>query len=191
MVFYVYELRDPDTMLPFYVGKGSGDRMYRHENAVRNWATNRMADHNTYLYNKIKKILDGGKRVKHFKVFETNDENEAFEKEKELIKSYREAGFKLCNILDGGEGYSGGTHKLSEEAKQKIGNALRGKSKSIEHRKALSDAKYKNPIRAWKGKTFSAEHKRKLSEAAIARHKREKEALQNGKGSEADQCSRG
>jgi len=172
MVFYVYELRDPDTLTPFYVGKGSGVRMYIHERAVRNWTDPFMKTYNPHLYNKIKKILDAGKRVIPQKVFETDDEEVAFEKERVLIEAYRKSGLILCNVLDGGEGYRGGTHTLSEEAKKKIGDALRGKPKSEEHREALRQAKYKNPVRAWKDKKFSEEHKQKLREA-------KQQALQN------------
>lgn len=33
--FYVYELRDPRNGLPFYVGKGKGDRINAHEREAR------------------------------------------------------------------------------------------------------------------------------------------------------------
>lgn len=185
MVFYVYELRDPDTLLPFYVGKGSGGRMYIHERAVRNWTNPLMKSYNNHLYNKIKKILDNGKRVIPQKLFETEDEEAAFEKERVLIEEYRKAGLILCNVLDGGEGYKGGTHTLSEESKKKIGNALRGKPKSDEHKEALRQAKYKNPVRAWKGKKFSEEHKQHLRDAK-AKTRAIREGL-NAQDSEANQ----
>ncbi len=167
--FYVYELRDPETGIPFYVGKGKGDRMTRHERDVRTWTTFKCKQYNPHLFYKIKKILDKGLRVHHSKVFETEDEQIAFDKERELIALYRKAEVSLCNILDGGEGNCGGHNPASEERKKKVGDALRGVPKSVEHKEALRQAKLRNPVRAWAGKTFSEEHKAKLKAAAQKR----------------------
>lgn len=163
MVFYVYELRDPNTLLPFYVGKGKGDRMYRHERAVLTWKNPRVR--NPYLFNKIKKIIDQGDRILTQKVFETDDENLAFTKERLLIQEYRSLGYKLCNLLDGGEGHSGYGHPHSEETKKKISDASKGVAKSEEHKEALRQAKLAHPVRYWEGKTLTSEHKQRLKDS--------------------------
>ena len=51
--YYVYHLIDPKTNLPFYVGKGRGDRMFHHEKYVKN---NRIVD-NKFLFYKILNIF--------------------------------------------------------------------------------------------------------------------------------------
>ena len=74
--------------------------------------------------------------------------------EKFYIKKYKakEVGY---NLTDGGDGHLG--FIMTEETKQKLSEAKKGKTFSKEHKQKLSEAK--------KGKTFSKEHKQKLSEA--------------------------
>ena len=52
-------------------------------------------------------------------------EKEAFSHEVLLISCFKDMGYKLCNLTDGGEGASG--RVLSEEHKQKIGAAQKGR----------------------------------------------------------------
>jgi len=79
--FYVYELYDPLNDKVFYIGKGSGDRINKHESLVRQNKHN-----NKHLANKIKKMwkldIDVGKR----KIFFTNNEAEAYIFEKKHLK---------------------------------------------------------------------------------------------------------
>lgn len=168
MKFYTYELRDPRTHIPFYVGKGSGDRIHIHENSVKNWTTVPMKTHNPHLFNKIKKLLAEGVSVEAVKVFETSSEQEAFEKERELISLYRLQGIKLCNILDGGEGAVGHRFSHSEETKRKMSESSKGKLKTKEHRESLRMAKLKKPTKYWKGKSFSEDHRKRLSDTKKA-----------------------
>lgn len=61
--FYVYKL-DPSNRQPFYIGKGTGDRMYQHE-----WYHNRLYETTTHnnqlLKNKIKKVLRQSDQITH------------------------------------------------------------------------------------------------------------------------------
>lgn len=91
-MYYVYELIDSRINLPFYVGKGKGNRAYYHLSENK-----RMRIENPRKYNKIQKIKSEGYEpsvniVKYF-----DDENEAYDYEELLIKKY---GRK--NIDDGG-----------------------------------------------------------------------------------------
>ena len=159
-IFYVYVLKTVDGNI-FYVGKGSGDRMYQHIKIAKGNSLSRKK--NPKLYNKISSILNSGGYVNSEVIFSSKLENECFSKEVEIIESI---GLNnLCNLTTGGEGTSG--YKLSEETKKKMSEAKKGKKRvfSDEHRKKLSEAKKKNPINAWKGKKLSEETKKKMSEA--------------------------
>ena len=74
--------------------------------------------------------------------------------EKFYIKKFnaRQVGY---NLTDGGDGHLG--FIMTEETKQKISEAKKGKTPSEETKQKLSEAK--------KGKTLSEEHKQKISEA--------------------------
>lgn len=103
-MFYVYIYYDPrkSPIEPFYVGKGSGDRMYFHLKDNKNSPKTQ----------KIKKIFKSNKEPIIKKVFETNDEEEAYEFEEFLIQEIGTnfyEGLKdgpLCNMKPGGLGNS-------------------------------------------------------------------------------------
>lgn len=135
-MYYVYELVNSKDNQVFYVGKGQKNRMYDH---VRKFKSNQKFN-NMHLYYKLKNIFDSGNTVIYRKEnFEI--EADAFSKEIELIKLYREQKINLCNITDGGEGSSGLKRVFTEEHKQK-----------------LSDRKFDNPTRYWKDKKFTEIH---------------------------------
>jgi hypothetical protein len=147
-MYYVYNLIDPRNNLPFYIGKGKGYRMMDHIYTVKNNLKYRSK--NRHLYNKIAQILTLGFDVLCKKVFETEDEQLAFDFEKKMIE---EIGLEnLTNLTNGGEGYS---RKLSEDHKRKL---------SEDHKRKLSES-HKGLKGFWKGKTLSEETKKKMSEA--------------------------
>jgi len=187
MDYYVYKLVDPRTNKIFYVGKGCKKRMYEH---VKNVQRGRIPNNNRHLYHKIKQILDLGLKITYKKLFFTKNEQQAYNKEKELITKI---GLKtLCNITSGGEGnsqiigaYIGRKHsdrtkekisiarkgqKLSEETKKKISSALKGRIHTKTARKKLSYAH--------KGKILSKEHRKKISESMKGRIPWNKKCLQ-------------
>ncbi len=94
--WYVYMLFDPDTELPFYVGKGTGDRIDQHEQDLDN----------DFLGNPAKKwiirnILARDKQVLKRKVAEFDSEQEAYIYESKLITLF---GSFLTNIMPGSDG---------------------------------------------------------------------------------------
>lgn len=157
MKFYVYFLIDPRTDAVFYVGKGSGDRISYHTRLIVSGEIH----YNRRLHNKIAKILRLGLRPIEFKVFEIDDEQAAFEMEKEEIA--RIGIDNLCNLTEGGEGSSGFEH--TEEAKRKISLGNRGKKRSEEHKKKISLA---NKGNTWnKGRILPDSHRSNISDSMI------------------------
>lgn len=120
MNFYTYLLIDPDTLQPFYCGKGVGRRMYEHYR-VRSRLTNQL------LKNKICKLARQGKKIIYEKVLVNVSEDLAFAKEIELIKQYGRKVDKtgiLCNLTEGGEGNSAywTTERKEKKSKQMKGD---------------------------------------------------------------------
>jgi len=103
--FYVYKLVDPRSKLPFYIGKGNGNRIYSHEQLVKN---NKVPNGNTYLFNKIRKILKLGYSIEYCKIAENISEQDAFQLEISEIQKYGIRGVGcLCNLTIGGDGVTG------------------------------------------------------------------------------------
>ena len=142
---YVDYTKEPDPR-PFYVGKGS-------EGRVRDFKRND-------LHESIAKKYGIERRVE----FETDNEQEAFEKERELINRYRtfmnhEPGQWGANFTQGGDGTSG--WQPSKETRKRIGDNQRGWKHTEESKKAIGEA----TIRIHTGKKRSEETRRKLSES--------------------------
>ena len=200
--FYVYQLKIDNGEI-IYIGKGTGNRMYKHIQIAN--GNSRSRETNPKLYNKISSIIRKGGYVNSEVIFESSNENDCLLKEIELIK---QIGLdNLCNLTEGGEGTSGYIRSdewkrnkskamkivmkdiwknrsrserdeiaqkiskslegldierngywtgktLSEETKQKMSDAKKGKCKSVEHRKKISEA--------LKGRKLSDTHKQNL-----------------------------
>lgn len=94
--FYVYEYRDPLTGIPFYVGKGIGDRWKQHIGRT----------HNVIMRSKLEKLKVAGLEPCIIKVHEGLTEQDALDKEAVLISKYGRIieGGSLCNFSLGGQG---------------------------------------------------------------------------------------
>jgi hypothetical protein len=119
-MFYVYVYRDPRPTKgnqPVYVGKGTGDRDISH------WAK---GSHNKPFQDFISHLKQRGLVAVCQRVFETENEEEAFTKERELIALYgrRDTGTgTLFNRTDGGEGVAGSI-KTDEQKQADKNNSL-------------------------------------------------------------------
>lgn len=111
-MFYVYVYRDPrptKNNQPVYVGKGTGDRDLSH------WSR---GSHNKPFQDFIAHLKARGFVSICERVFETENETEAFTKEIELIALYGRRNLKqgsLFNLTDGGEGGSGAVRSDAEK----------------------------------------------------------------------------
>ena len=91
--YYIYSYRDPQKQLPFYIGKGSGNRKLRHLKETKETTEN-------YLkWCKIQSILNRGEEPLIEIMFETNSEQEAYDKEAELIAKYGRIDFEENGCL--------------------------------------------------------------------------------------------
>lgn len=117
--FYTYALIDPRDGLPFYVGKGSGKRMYRHTDN----------SHNPHVRRRISEIVSSGLKVIHEKLFESEDETLCFLIEILAIDFFGR--IALLNLTNGGEGlFLNGYHRHSGNSGSK--HYLFGKKQSKE-----------------------------------------------------------
>lgn len=119
--FYVYEWYIIDTGEVFYVGKGTGNR-YKSMNSRNYFFQCMLGSHDCDVR----------------KIYEDLTEEEAFKKEIETIKFYREnTNYRLTNQTDGGEGSTG--WKPDEEFKKK---------QSKIHKIQWTDENFKNKMLA-------------------------------------------
>jgi group I intron endonuclease len=123
---------------PFYVGKGKNKRLEEHL-----WESR--LKHDDFKSRKIKSIINDGYKPLFIKVKENLTENDAFDLEINLINLIGRYNLNLgplTNLTNGGDGISGliktETHrknlsissfgkKMSDEAKRKVSESLRGK----------------------------------------------------------------
>src|ERR1035437_2666382 len=126
--FYTYLHCKPDG-IPFYCGKGFGDRAFKF-NSGRN-------KHHNNIVEKYGKVNIG------VFVFPCESETQAFADEIQHIAQLRREGYELCNYSDGGEGPTGAIRsietrkKLSESHQGQISHML-GKSHTKETKDKIS-----------------------------------------------------
>lgn len=114
---------------------------------------------NSYLHRAIRKY--GIEYFEWEEICTAENKDELIKKEISFIRHYKNAGFHLYNMTDGGEGTSG--YKLTEATKQKISKANKGKVRNIG--KVVSISTRNKLSEAHCGKILSEEHKHKISES--------------------------
>lgn len=139
MKYYVYQLLDPDTNSPFYIGKGSGNRAWSH-NLFKD------GNENPYKDRYIKKLHSQNQEpiVQILKYFD--DEKLAYQYEELITESI---GLEnLTNLVVGARPPSKKGWKPSDETLLKRSQGLKGIERTEEWKRNLSLAKQgeKNPM---------------------------------------------
>ena len=189
-MYYVYELWNPITNLPFYVGKGTGNRAEKHVKYLDERDCSLKA-------NVIRKILAEGKVPEIRKVMHTENKDEAYEEEKRLIAFYGrrcDSSGILANIMPGGEGgdtVSGADpDKIASRYLKKINTT---RQKTDEEKKTTAEKRSASMKKNWKetrndrmvgiaqgvAKRDRATHAAAVSEGWRNRSDEEKEELSN------------
>jgi hypothetical protein len=175
--FYVYIYQDPNTHIPFYVGKGSRKRKDWHH--CHGWCQH-----------KLRQLTKAGLKPEIITYMDSLSEEDAFRIEKELIAKYgrKDIGTGiLFNNTDGGEGASGTKRPpFSIEHRRKLSESKKGKPgypHSEQFKRALSERlkgkpkseeqNMKNSL-AHKGKKPTDEARRNMSLAWNGRESLEK-----------------
>jgi hypothetical protein len=154
MKYYTYAHYTADTKELFYIGKGH----YRKDRPQATRAASSRG-RNKYWNNLVKK--HGGFSYQVLARWTT--EKEALEHEMFLIPLFKEMGFRLCNLTNGGEGVTGWHH--TEEHKKKM-SALQKGNTYCKGRK-LSNERIEALSKLHKGVPKTKEHREKLSISRI------------------------
>lgn len=144
MMHYTYAHVRSDTGKIFYVGKGVGYR-----------ATAK-GSRNPYWHNVVNKY---GYKVEILAHWDTAEE--AVSHESLLIACFKDMGYELANLTEGGE-----TSSPSQETKDKISKTLTGRKRSPEECKNIAVGQ--------KGRVHTSEHKAKISAKLIGTKKSNK-----------------
>ena len=120
------------------MGKGCGNRMYKHENDVKHEKIPNKTNYD--LYYKIKQILQSGGCVQYETLGENLEELEALSLESAFIDFYGID--NLCNYL---KSWSGSMHR-SEKTKRKQSLALKGSKSYMFGKPKTEDQKLKNSL---------------------------------------------
>lgn len=142
--FYTYAHFKKDDLKIFYIGKGKKDR-----ETVR-------YGRNIHWVNTVNKHGFGIQRLAEWKT-----ECDAFEHEKFLILCFKDMGYKLVNMTDGGDGVSNPSDKTRK--KMSMSQLARNRKLTEEHKAALSFAH--------KGKPLSDKHRQKIALANSGKKK--------------------
>lgn len=158
--FYVYEHWRPDLDLPFYVGKGSGNR------------SNPKIKRNSHHENVVTKLSAMGMCVEIRMVAFGLSEDDALALEIERISFWRARGVELANKTAGGDGLKGPTEetlqKMRDAAKKRWSDPMERLRHGKITRRAMDQADVKQKLSsAQLGKRASLETRAKMSKARM------------------------
>ncbi len=93
--YYVYFLINPNTKLPFYIGKGKDNRVFNHMECALETETCNLK------YDQIREIINSNKKLEHIIVRHGLTEKMAFEIEASLIDTFDYLKTGITNIAGG------------------------------------------------------------------------------------------
>jgi hypothetical protein len=152
-IYYVYQLVDPNNNKPFYIGKGTKDRAWTHNQFKDN-------NENPYKDRYIKKLHQNNQEpiVEIIKYF--NNEDDAYDYEEVITESI---GLEnLTNIVLGARPPSKKGWKPSKKTLEKRSQSLKGIPRTDEWCKRLSESK-KGKNNPMYGKRIPCSDHRKLA----------------------------
>ena len=135
MKYYVYALIDPENDQPFYIGKGQKNRMYQHLKGTNGVSKNKRID----------EIRNRGQEPVPRKLYENLTEQEAWDKELELIQHYGRQDIEAHGILTNNCLHAKGI-VMTDDVRNKISDQRQGIEFSTETKQKMSEAR--------KGKTW-------------------------------------
>lgn len=130
------------------------------------WKRGKGYCYNEVMYDDI--LLFGWDSIVKKIVFRTQDETEAYEKERELIEEYDSTNPNK-GYNHGYKGINNSNVDLSDESRRKIGSSLKGRKMSDIARQHMSEGQKRRFSENPKG-SLSEETKRKISEVRLAKH---------------------
>lgn len=136
--YYTYLLSDSRNNLVFYVGKGCGNRMYKHEKDVK---LGKIPNKTNYdLFNKIQNVLNSNGYVIYEKIKENMEELESLSLETAFIDFYEID--NLCNYFKSWNG----TSFRSEKTKMRQSESHRGYKSYMFGKCKTEEQKRKNSL---------------------------------------------
>lgn len=172
--FYTYIYRD--SGIPFYVGKGTGDRMYRH-----------LKNKGTHFTNRVQKLIREG-NPPTIEIIDALNEDHAKFLEVCLIDIFGRADLgkgPLLNLTNGGDGRNEWNEQQKIEHSKKITGQKRSDETCLKmSRSAVERCKIKSPVDNFgdergrkKGSITSDDHKMKLRDAQTGKKQSEETKL--------------
>ncbi len=151
MGYYVYELQDPSTRQTFYVGKGTGRRMYQHASKAQSHQIPNGS--NFTLYRKLKDMLTIHGSIQYHIVNDNMNESEAYALEDACIEYHGLP--NLCNrirfnkgcINRPSNGMLGKTHNDATKSKQFIASIIQYNGNFVNYFEKLYQKKRQPTLR--------------------------------------------
>ena len=136
-VLWIYALTEPGSKEVRYIGKSTNPKRRYYEHVQR--AASYRGEHYTHTARWIRTLHTRGQKP-GLTLLECIPKELWAERERWWIQEYKRVGARLTNHDDGGFG-NPGDYSLTGEQRENLSHALKGKPKSLSHRKNLSRAR--------------------------------------------------